>query len=237
MFGLQLALAILPCTAIVYLIYKADLYEKEDIFPLLICFLLGVIITFPLFELQALFNRLGWLESGTLITALISSFILVSFTEESLKFLSLRLYPYRRSFFTEPIDGIVYSTTIAMGFAMLENIFYAYQYELSTTLVRGVTAVPAHASFAAIMGYFVGRARFNPGKRRRFMLLGLILPIAIHGLYDFFIIQEVYDGLIILSVLTLSAALFFSIRLVREQQASSPYRDQGKIIREEGEEA
>ncbi|HKK74420.1 MAG TPA: PrsW family glutamic-type intramembrane protease [Saprospiraceae bacterium] len=236
MFGLQLALAVLPCAAIVYLIYRADLYEKEDVFPLLICFLLGVLITFPLFELQALFDRLGWLVSGTLVAALVSSFILVSLTEESLKFLTLRLYPYTRSFFNEPIDGIVYSTTIAMGFAMLENIFYAYQYELSTTLVRGITAVPAHASFAAIMGYFVGRARFNPAKRKRFLLMGLLLPIGIHGLYDFFIIQEVYDGLIILSLLTLSIALFFSIRLVREQQGASPFRENDAKTTNEREE-
>lgn len=225
MFGLQLALAILPCIAIVYLIYRADLYEKEDLFPLLICFLLGMAITFPLFELQALFNRLGWLGTDTVLTALISSFLLVSFTEESLKFLALRVYPYPRSFFNEPIDGIVYATMIAMGFAMLENIFYAYQYEMSTTLIRGITAVPAHASFAAIMGYFVGRARFNPAKRKRLMLIGWLLPVGIHGLYDFFVIQEVYDGLIILSLLTLSTALFFSIRLVREQQQLSPYRN------------
>lgn len=236
MFGLQLALAILPCAAIVYLIYRADLYEKEDIFPLIICFLLGVLITFPLFELQALFHRLGWLESGTLAAALISSFILVSLTEETLKFLTLRIYPYTRSFFNEPIDGIVYSTTIAMGFAMLENIFYAFQYEMSTTLIRGITAVPAHASFAAIMGYFVGRARFNPTRRRRFLLIGLLLPIGIHGLYDFFIIQEVYDGLIILSVLTLSTALFFSIRLVREQQSTSPFRENTAVVADDQEE-
>jgi RsiW-degrading membrane proteinase PrsW (M82 family) len=108
---------------------------------------------------------------------------------------------------------------------MLENVFYAYQYEMTTTLIRGITAVPAHASFAAIMGYFVGRARFNPESRRRLMLIGWLLPVGIHGLYDFFVIQEVYDGLIILSLLTLSVALFFSIRLVREQQQLSPYRE------------
>lgn len=224
MFGIQITLAILPCLAIVYLIYRADLYEKEDIFPLTICFLLGISIVFPLFELQAFFHRLGLGATHTLLWALFSSFILVSLTEETFKFLALRFYPFNRPFFNEPIDGIVYATMIGMGFATLENIFYAYQYEMSTTLIRGITAVPAHASFAAIMGFFVGKARFNPEKRKRLLWMGWLIPVGIHGLYDFFIIQEVYDGIIVLALVTLSAAIFFSIRLIREQQQQSPYR-------------
>lgn len=225
MFGIQITLAVLPCLAIVYLIYRADLYEKEDIFPLAICFLLGILIVFPLFELQAFFHRSGLGATHTLLWALFSSFVLVSLTEETFKFLALRLYPFNRPFFNEPIDGIVYATMIGMGFATLENIFYAYQYEMTTTLIRGITAVPAHASFAAIMGFFVGKARFNPAKRKQLLWMGWLIPVSIHGLYDFFIIQEVYDGIIVLALVTLSAAIFFSIRLIREQQQQSPYRE------------
>ena len=225
MFLIQIALAVLPCLGIVYLIYRADLYEKEAIFPLAICFSLGMIITFPLFELQAFFHRINISATDTILLALFSSFILVSLTEESLKFLALRLYPYNKSFFNEPIDGIVYATMIGMGFATIENIFYAYQYEISTTLIRGITAVPAHASFAAIMGFFVGKARFSEKNRRRFLLAGWLVPVGVHGLYDFFIIQQVYDGLIVLSLVTLSTAIFFSIKLIREQQQNSPYRE------------
>jgi RsiW-degrading membrane proteinase PrsW (M82 family) len=235
MFGIQITLAILPCLAIVYLIYRADLYEKEDVFPLTICFLLGVLIVFPLFELQAFFHRMGLGETHTLLWALFSSFILVSLTEETFKFLALRLYPFNRPFFSEPIDGIVYATMIGMGFATLENIFYAYQYEMTTTLIRGITAVPAHASFAAIMGFFVGKARFNPAKRKRLLWMAWLIPIGIHGLYDFFIIQEVYDGLIVLALVTLSAAIFFSIRLIREQQQQSPFREPASDVELESE--
>ncbi|MEM6379530.1 MAG: PrsW family glutamic-type intramembrane protease, partial [Bacteroidota bacterium] len=162
----------------------------------------------------------------TVLWALFSSFILVSLTEETFKFLALRFYPFNRPFFNEPIDGIVYATMIGMGFATLENIFYAYQYEMATTLIRGITAVPAHASFAAIMGFFVGKARFSPNRRKQFLWMGWLIPVGIHGLYDFFIIQEVYDGLIVLALVTLSAAIFFSIRLIREQQQQSPYQPQ-----------
>lgn len=225
MFGLQLIVAILPCMAIVYLIYRADRYEKEDLLPLFYAFLLGALITLPLAVLQLFFHHQGWLAGKTLWAALVASFLLVAFVEETLKFMALRSYPFLRPFFNEPIDGIVYAMVIAMGFATVENVLYAYWYELPTTLIRGITAVPAHASFAAIMGYYVGRARFQPLRRRRLLQLGLLLPVGVHGLYDFFILQEVYEGLMVLSVLTLSTALFFSIRLVRQQQASSPFRE------------
>ncbi|MEO0337722.1 MAG: PrsW family glutamic-type intramembrane protease [Bacteroidota bacterium] len=225
MFILQVALAILPCILIIFLIYRADRYEKEAIFPLVLCFLLGILITFPLFELQALFDRLGIARNSTILMTIFYSFILISLTEETLKYAVLRIYPYRQSFFNEPIDGIVYAMMIGMGFAMLENVFYAYQFEMTTTVLRGFTAVPAHACFAAIMGFFVGKARFakEAKKRKRFLLLGWLVPIGVHGLYDFFIIQQIYDGLIVLALITLGAAIFFSIKLIKEQQANSPF--------------
>lgn len=222
---LQIALAILPCFIIIFVIYQADLYEKEDVFPLAICFVLGMVITFPLFQIQSYFHHAGLDNTDTILWALFSSFILVSLSEETFKYLALRIFPYKRPFFNEPIDGIVYATMIGMGFATLENLLYAYQYGIPTTLLRAVTAVPAHASFAAIMGYFVGKARFETERKQRLLLLGWLIPVGIHGLYDFFIIQEVYDGLIVLALVTLSAAIFFSIKLIREQQRSSPYRD------------
>lgn len=224
MIVLQLGLAILPCLLIIYLIYRVDRYEREDILPLAGSFLLGMLIVLPLFEIQRYFYEIGWSHAETVGMALFSAFVVVSLSEETFKFLALRIYPYRQRFFNEPIDGVVYATMIGMGFAMLENILYAFQYELSTTLIRAVTAVPAHASFAAIMGYYVGKARFAQRGKLRKLLLGWGIPTGIHGLYDFFVLQQIEDWLIGFSLLILSLALYFSIRLVREQQRS-PFRD------------
>ncbi|MCZ6506472.1 MAG: PrsW family glutamic-type intramembrane protease, partial [Acidobacteria bacterium] len=44
--------------------------------------------------------------------------------------------------------------------------------------------VPSHAFLGAIMGYFVGRAKFS-AERGRFLTWALLLPILLHGLYDF----------------------------------------------------
>ena len=45
---------------------------------------------------------------------------------------------------------------VALGFAALENFLYVMTSDISTGLVRAVTAIPGHASDAIIMGYFLG---------------------------------------------------------------------------------
>jgi RsiW-degrading membrane proteinase PrsW (M82 family) len=41
-------------------------------------------------------------------------------------FLVLRYYSFTRRSFDEPLDGIVYSVLVSMGFATVENVFYVY---------------------------------------------------------------------------------------------------------------
>jgi RsiW-degrading membrane proteinase PrsW (M82 family) len=133
------------------------------------------------------------------------------------------LFPYLRPFFNEPLDGIIYAVMISMGFATLENILYALEFGISTTALRGLTAVPAHAVFATMMGYFVGKSKFKTDRktRIRFLLMGLGIAVLVHGLYDFFIIQEFYDWLMLLAIVTLFVSIFFAVRMFKEEQAES----------------
>ena len=59
--------------------------------------------------------------------------------------------------FDEPYDGIMYGVAVSLGFAAIENVLYVYMdgggYQ--TGLLRMFTAVPAHAVFGVMMGYFV----------------------------------------------------------------------------------
>ena len=220
----QLLLAILPGLAIAWFIYRLDKYEREHVVPLTMAFCLGMLTTVPVFKLQEWYYHMGWEDTTTMAATFFSSFILVALNEETIKFVTLLLFSIRRSSFNEPIDGIVYSVMISMGFATLENVFYAIQFGLPTTAVRAFTAVPAHAVFATMMGYFVGKARFYPDKRQKMLLWGWLVPVVVHGIYDFFIMQEVYDGLILLAVVTLIISLYFAFRLIREEQEESPFR-------------
>lgn len=238
---LQLFLAILPAILIAWIIYRADRHEREKWFPLTLCFLLGMLVTVPVMEVQEFFYHLGIDQPANLFWVCITSFVIVAFFEELFKFLTLILFPYLRPFFNEPLDGIIYAVMISMGFATLENVLYALQFSISTTALRGITAVPAHAVFATMMGYFVGKAKFKTERKTqiRFLLTGLGIAVLVHGLYDFFIIQEFYDWLILLAIVTLFISIYFAMRMFKEEQEESEMmwqKNHGEATMDESEE-
>jgi len=219
--------AIVPGIAICWYIYNMDKYEKESRLQLIITFALGMLLTVPVMYIESSASDMGWAGNSNFVAVFISSFIVVALTEELIKYLLLLAYPYPRSFFNEPMDGIVYAVMIGMGFATMENLLYAAQYNLGTVLLRAFTAVPAHAAFAIMMGYFVGLSKFAFLFKHKLRLLafGILVPWLVHGLYDFFILQEAYEELMALALLVLGLSIYLARRLLLEQQENSPFKD------------
>jgi LPXTG-motif cell wall-anchored protein len=188
-----LILAIAPGVAIsAYIIFK-DQYNREPRRHLIISFLLGMFSVLPALGLeiaagfiQSIFPVFFTSTSGIAINA----YFFVALPEEIWKFFMLFWYAYRKKEFDEPFDGIVYAVMVGMGFATVENISYVSQYGLMTGIMRLFLAVPAHASFAIIMGYFMGKARFSAQKEPFLLFLGLFWAIIFHGTYDFFLFLQ-----------------------------------------------
>ena len=67
----------------------------------------------------------------------------------------------------------------------IENVLYIMQGGLGLAVGRGLFAVPAHFFFAIFMGYFFSLARFRYEKRQSYMILAYIIPVFLHGTYDF----------------------------------------------------
>ncbi len=189
-----IVLAILPGLIISYVIYRADKYEKEAKIPIVICFVLGVIVTFLALEIEKWAHTWGWEESGSLWASAGVSLLGVAIPEELVKFAALMAYPFFRPFFNEPMDGIVYAVLIGMGFATMENLMYADVYGMNTTVIRVFTAVPAHGVFAVMMGYYVGLAKFDLPKRWLLLLTGLGLAVGAHAAYDFLSSSRLTSG-------------------------------------------
>lgn len=218
-------LAVVPGLVICFLIYKIDKFEKEPVLHLSVCFLLGILSCYPAIKLEELGDSLGYDETQGLGNLLIFSYIIIALSEELVKYLALVFYAYPKKSFNEPLDGILYSVMIGMGFATLENVLYADRFGLQTIVLRAFTAVPIHAVFAIMMGYFVGLAKFNSKNRIIYLVLGLIVPVLIHGTYDFFILQQYYKWLMVLAAFTLCISAFFAIRAIRLHQQNSPFKE------------
>lgn len=222
---LLLAAATLPSMTIAYWIYQQDTHEKEPKTMLLWAFLCGCASTIPAIIGQTFFKHLE--NHDSLLQTAIFAFGVVALTEELSKYLLLRRFIYPKKDFNEPIDGIVYGVMVGLGFATLENVLYVFNADgdgLSTALGRAFTAVPAHAAFGVLMGAYIGLAKFFPEKRTVYTLIGVGLAIFFHGAYDFFLMQQVYEGMAIMAIFTLVWGIMMSRRLIKVGQELSPFK-------------
>ena len=222
-----LALAIAPGIAICLFIYFKDKYNKEPLGLLLWLFILGMFSTIPAVIIQVVFTKPAaqLMGEGILYTALFS-YIIVALSEEGSKFLVLRVFSFKRKAFDDPFDGIIYAVMVGMGFATLENIGYVTEHGFATGITRMFLSVPAHATFAVLMGYHIGLAKFDPANRRKYFILAIFWPVLFHGTFDFFLFLGKtwlhFGGAIISFVV----AVKLSLKLIhRKQQLSKDHSD------------
>jgi len=217
-----LALAIAPGIFLSLFIYYKDKYNKEPLGLLLLTFILGMLSVVPAFLLEVSSMRLveKQMGDGILYTA-IFSYIIVALSEEGSKYLVLRYYAFRRKAFDDPFDGIVYSMMVGMGFATLENIAYVMENGLATGITRMFLSVPAHATFAVLMGYFVGLAKFDPARRGRYLFMAIFWPVLFHGTFDFFLFLGKTWLHLIGALVSFIVGVRLSLKLIRRKQQLS----------------
>ena len=84
-------------------------------------------------------------------------------------------------------------------------------------ILRALLSVPAHAFFGVFMGYYFGLARMNKNKKKPWLwyfLVSLLLPIVLHGTFDFCLSigTLTYTAIYILFVLSLYVLSFKKIK-------------------------
>jgi RsiW-degrading membrane proteinase PrsW (M82 family) len=216
---LLFAIAVAPAIAVCLLIYSLYKYGRTSLWYLVLTFLFGMIATVPALRLQELTidpRTHPWRHSILYFARY--AFLVIAFSEEGCKFLVLRIYAYPRSWFKGPLDGIVYSVMIGMGFATVENIEYVRQFGLEAGVSRFFLAVPAHASFAVLMGYPAGKAKSDRNRSFWWLAQGLAVAVLFHGSFDFFLfLQQSSEAQKYLSTGMLSfgtfASFYIAVRL------------------------
>lgn len=211
--------AIAPGIALLAYFYLKDRYDAEPIKMVVKLFLLGVIVVFPTMIMQR------GLDLALGAHPFIYSFGISGFVEEFFKWFIIYLMIYSHSEFDEPYDGIVYAVSISLGFATLENVFYAlYNHtEIMTLLWRAFLPVSGHALFGVVMGYYLGKAKFAPGNEKKYLALSLIFPVIWHGAFDYILISsKMYWVWFIIPFMILLWGR--SILKVNHANANSPFR-------------
>jgi hypothetical protein len=123
----------------------------------------------------------------------------------------------------EPADGVIYMSCVALGFSLIENVFYAASADNAGGLLmlRLLTATPAHILFSFPMGLAV-YARRRDGARRGLLPRAFAYAALTHGLWDVL----AFNGLalfVFLALVWLGARFFGTV--MSYAACVSPFRE------------
>lgn len=218
-----------PVFIVIVYIYIQDKFEKESKRLLFKNFLMGaiasVLISLALYNISN--NYLPKSNEFSILEQFFKAFFVVALIEEFSKYVIIRYYSQRNNAYNEPFDGIIYAVMVSMGFAAMENIFYVLEGGMSVAVLRAFTAIPAHATFAVIMGYFMGKAKFSNNKAK-WNLIGLLGAIIFHGTYDFFLFINFIPGIMIWAFFSLLIGIVLSIKAIKIHQQNSFFKIRSK---------
>jgi RsiW-degrading membrane proteinase PrsW (M82 family) len=220
-----------PSIFLLVFFYLKDRYEPEPRGHVALAFAKGALATLPAYGAWWCLARLAgdeWLALGGLPARAFDAFVLAALCEELPKWIAF-LFIYRWNELDEPLDGVVYGVALALGFATVENVLCVLRDGLGVGVLRALFAVPAHALFGAVMGFYFGRAKFGAPVRtkaraRALLVFALAAAIALHGAYDF-ILQALRGAWMYGAVALGSLALWvFVLRRVHQAQEASPFK-------------
>ncbi len=224
-----IAAAVIPAVILLVRVYKADRLDKEPKGLLLSLVLFGILSTFIALVLELIGGKIlsALLPENSTLFNVIEYFVIVACSEEGAKYALLKLRTWKSPHFNCQFDGVVYAVFVSLGFALWENVGYVVANGLATALVRAVTAVPGHACFGVFMGVFYGAAkRYDSAQQpllcERFRKHALLVPVLMHGAYDFIAtIPATSVGLIF--VVFVMGMFFVSVRLVKRAAKDDRY--------------
>ena len=171
-----------------------DRCEPEPKRYIFLCFLagmLGVVVVLPLEQLADNY------VTGTMLLLVWGAL------EELVKFGAAYAVALRTAFFDEPLDAVIYLVTAALGFSALENTLFILGplhegdalRSILTADLRFMGATLLHSLASATIGIALALSFYKPASVLRMVaFLGVVLAIALHTLFNFFILNKGSDA-------------------------------------------
>ena len=207
-----------------YFIFSDRFKEPKKV--IITTFILGMVIGYPAGYLNYYIEQI--FSNGNIINdAFVGGAFAGALVEEILKFLILYFYIFKHKEFNEPMDAIVYGIVVSLGFALNENYDYVYnlaeQFKATSweiALARSYSAIPMHAACGVIMGFYFGQNYFI--EQGRSFSLALIVPIIIHGSYNFLLS---FNGIYAQAIVVLAIIFCFFLHKVAKQHQSNKNKE------------
>ncbi len=236
---LGLVAATIPVPLYVVLVLWIDRYEAEPLWMLATAFFWGALVaTFFAFLLNTtsggIVTALADAEAGEAFAAVISAPIV---EETGKAFILFVFFFWRKDEFDGVVDGIVYASMAALGFAMTENILYYGKAAAmggggaltATVIIRGFFAPFSHPLFTSLTGIGLGLARQSSNIAVKFLtpIVGLLMAIIMHSIWNG---SAVFGGggIFILTYIVVMVPAFIIMLVV----ISLALRREGQVVRD-----
>lgn len=219
-------------------IYLGDRVEPEPTRLVIWTFIAGGFFSFLFAIVLWVVQSIPFGDEVTVLDAVVFAPII----EEPAKFMvCLFVLKWIGDEFDEPMDGIVYASAVALGFATFENMSYVAGFSSKFGIgsdpwwglvgLRGLMTVPSHALASGVWGFALGRAKFAPEKARAAIIgLGLLGGIVLHGMFNFIAWAQIGDSYTwLMAQVLIEWALM--IGMVVKSLSISPHRRTRRIAR------
>jgi len=224
-------LLILPVVAPV-LFWAAYHYHKDRDLPeppgnLLLCFVLGLLAAGLSKAMYVGLEPLGLRFDAVALAAdnghglFAYAMLVIGPIEEMAKMIPFLLIVIRFKAFDDPMDGIIYASFIALGYAAVENYHYLDFLTITEAFARGFASPVIHIVFASVWAHWIARALLDGESVLRPAFLGFFLAAGLHGFYDFLVLRHAVLALPIAAAL-IATIWIWRLRLMQDmhEQAS-----------------
>ena len=176
---------IAPVLAAIALFYLNVKYRLKTRRFLYLAFLFGLLSVVIVIVGQLLMDATEINYLKNLKRTAFYAMVIIAFGSELGKFIILRYYFLIKKNFLGPVDGIVYSILLGLGFATIACVLLGFgiiSAEIDELYL--LTFAVANVIFAIILGFFVGLGKT---RQNRFIdsMTGLFASTIFHGLYTF----------------------------------------------------
>ncbi len=181
---------ILPSVFWLWFWLKEDDQNPEPRGLLILSFLVGMLATACAYPIEKFI-------AANMIANDITLLFLWAVTEEVLKLLGIYIVALKSKYFDEPIDGVMYLVTIALGFSALENTMFLINPlgsgdALASVLLgdfRFIGATLLHVAASGTIGIAIALSYYKEKLAKRlWLLIGLLGAVVLHTTFNFSII-------------------------------------------------
>ncbi len=190
--------------------YHKDRHLPEPPLLLLVTFLLGIGASWLSRGMYLSLDAVGLrfdavaLANESVLGLLAYAVLVIGPVEELSKLLPFLLIVLRFREFDEPLDGMIYASFIALGYAAAENVYYLQFLTPVEALGRGFAGPVLHILFASIWGHWIGMAHVEGRSITNCAIKGFATAAVLHGIYDFIVLLEPIGALPVAGLMIVS---------------------------------